>query len=390
MCGLVGVAGEIGLTEEKVFKQLLYVDGLRGMHSTGVMAVDKLTGDTNVWKSKDSPENFTKTTDYASLTRNKLSVLMGHNRYATKGSINGYNAHPFVKGSYVGAHNGTLTNQNALPDSGSFVVDSENLIYSVNKIGLLETYRLIEGAWALSLYNKDTSELSFIRNDERPLHFCYSKDRKTLFWASEGEMLTLILTRNKIEYTDIVSLKEHQLYSFVLENDGKPLNNFSIKDFSKERPKPKKENLIIGNEVEFVVDKLNTYANFTSIEGTILSEPFHKVSVYQVSLDGIEVNDIMKGEVNYWNGSRKDYVISSDSLRFVFESSSEEEDDESVYLGYEGTILTQKEWDEKTKNGCCWCTANIIDDESCEWVGSNAVLCDDCANSTEVTNSLRM
>ena len=40
MCGLTGVAGKIGKSEEDIFRDLLVVDALRGTDSTGIAAIN--------------------------------------------------------------------------------------------------------------------------------------------------------------------------------------------------------------------------------------------------------------------------------------------------------------------------------------------------------------
>lgn len=82
MCGLVGVIGTgINFVDAKVFKQLLFVDALRGPHSTGV----SINGADNVVQTYKKSVN---STDFLQLKAGeKISgtvvtdFLLGHNRY---------------------------------------------------------------------------------------------------------------------------------------------------------------------------------------------------------------------------------------------------------------------------------------------------------------------
>jgi hypothetical protein len=157
------------------------------------------------------------------------SVLLGHNRFATKGSINSENAHPFLhsrkdaEGKYLssilGVHNGTLSNQHDLKDNKKFDVDSDNLYYDMTANGVKETVGKIRGAFALAWYDSANRTINFCRNDERPLFYTMSTDNKTIFWASESWMLSVALNRHSIKYNEIKSVEVEKHYSMVIPKD---------------------------------------------------------------------------------------------------------------------------------------------------------------------------
>ena len=100
MCGLVGVVGStMSFVDSKVFRQLLYIDALRGPHSTGV-STNNINGEVETFK------RALNASDYLQLKLGeKISskvtgdFLLGHNRYATQGAIDDNNAHPFTYGN---------------------------------------------------------------------------------------------------------------------------------------------------------------------------------------------------------------------------------------------------------------------------------------------------
>ncbi|MSE24831.1 hypothetical protein GKC32_10305, partial [Lactobacillus curvatus] len=79
------------------------------------------------------------------MMRASLCVLMGHNRWATKGKINERNAHPFEHDHIIGAHNGTLRNQHLLPNHLDFEVDSDNIFHAMSTIGVDATIAKTSG-----------------------------------------------------------------------------------------------------------------------------------------------------------------------------------------------------------------------------------------------------
>lgn len=207
MCGLVGVAGYIGVEERKVFTDLLIMDQLRGQHSVGVMGLRK--NDTvEVQKRAIGVNDFLDLGKVNNLILNS-KILIGHNRYATQGKKNSVNAHPFTHGDITGVHNGTLRQQFLLPDHKDFEVDSDNIFHAIAKNGINATWPLVNGAAALVWWDDSIGTLNFIRNEERPLWYCHSEDGHTIFWASEKHMLLAATERRGVFCKPPVKLPIH-------------------------------------------------------------------------------------------------------------------------------------------------------------------------------------
>lgn len=213
MCGIVlaGCAKTLAQTEVALFEKLVYHDTIRGSHSTGVFAGYKFeTGNKEQYviygKTAQTGPDFlesktwksVKTQDYASATNTVLKrspyFLVGHNRYATMGAKTSQNAHPFVSGDVTLVHNGTLTNQSLLPDHTKFEVDSANICHAINKQGIEETLKQLDGAFTLVWYDDRDKTLNIIRNEERPFHLART-ELDTWYGASEEEMLMWLLKR---------------------------------------------------------------------------------------------------------------------------------------------------------------------------------------------------
>jgi hypothetical protein len=198
MCGLVGlVADKLNINHWEMMEKLLWMDSIRGYHSTGVTAVSNKKG--NTLKLAMDGAEFTQTVGWADFYKeNKdAKALLGHNRWATSGAVNETNAHPFTHSHITMMHNGTLVDQSLLPDSHKFVVDSDNIAYSLATKGLKHTINNLDGAYALVWHDTSDGTVNFIRNDERPLWFAKLKDNQGYAWASEKMMLEWLLGRTK-------------------------------------------------------------------------------------------------------------------------------------------------------------------------------------------------
>jgi glucosamine 6-phosphate synthetase-like amidotransferase/phosphosugar isomerase protein len=117
MCGICAVvSSSLTLAETETFKDLLFVNQLRGFDSTGVFSVDKKTEvSKRRWMSfKEAAEAsyFLNSEDKHGVKKALLAsghaALVGHCRWATIGNVSAKNAHPFSFDNVIGVHNGTL------------------------------------------------------------------------------------------------------------------------------------------------------------------------------------------------------------------------------------------------------------------------------------------
>lgn len=222
MCGLVGAAGEITTAGKKALTILLRLDVVRGEDSTGVALVKKDTTSCAITKSVGEPHNLFRTERFQENFKEELSVCIGHNRLATQGAVNARNAHPFRAGHIIGAHNGTLLDQTLLLNHREYEVDSENIFYNISQEGIVTTCPKLDGAFALTWYNDQENTINFCRNSQRPLHYCFSSNRKTIFWASEKWMLEVALSKAKIAHGNIEVLPTLVHHELEVPEGNKP------------------------------------------------------------------------------------------------------------------------------------------------------------------------
>lgn len=221
MCGLVGVAGDLAARDNDVFKELLWADTLRGGHSTGAAFIEGHGRKCTLVKQPGSPLQIMGRKEFTDANNSwRTNVIIGHNRFATVGGHTEENAHPFAFSNIVGAHNGTLDPRarKILPDNEKFGTDSEALYHSLNELDPVEVMAEMSGAWALTWYDRRNHTINFLRNNQRPLHYCFNKAGDVMYWASESGMLRWILSRERrnVETGPIYELNPDVWASFTV------------------------------------------------------------------------------------------------------------------------------------------------------------------------------
>jgi predicted glutamine amidotransferase len=200
MCGHVGIAGNLAYKDEATLKRLLLLDYFRGPDSTGLAAIRK-AGEHKIAKVASHPLDLFEMNRFKdALSGHNSKAFIGHNRAATRGVVNSYNAHPYVYDHIIGAHNGTLDSAStkALEDAvgEKFGVDSQAIFAAIAKLGVDAAIPLMEegkesttGAWSLVWYDSQQNSMNFLRNKHRPMWYAYSKEFDRIFWASEWAMI---------------------------------------------------------------------------------------------------------------------------------------------------------------------------------------------------------
>ena len=211
---------------------------MRGPHSTGVIFVHQ-TGDDTIVKEVGTAYDLFGKRQFSDMLNKPARALIGHNRWATTGSVNRVNAHPFDFPNIVGSHNGTLRQQSLLPDWTKYEVDSENIFHSINEQGITKTAAKLNGAYALTWVNREDKTLNFLRNKERPLWTAGSVDGKTIFWASEMWMLLVACDKAGVAINTPAEIDTHKLYTLSLDWQGlatKPLPTATVKQMPQHVP----------------------------------------------------------------------------------------------------------------------------------------------------------
>lgn len=412
MCGLVGVAGHLDKATKEIFQQLLYVDALRGSHSTGMIKASNFTQ--SMFKKAVMPSEFLQYKEVDTMLASHGTVLAGHNRYATKGAINSINAHPFHHGKIMGMHNGTLANQKLLPDHERFDVDSENIVHSLNELGVTETISKIDGAAALVWWNSAEKSLNFWRNSQRTLFFAHSVDGTTILWASEVEMLDLVINRSRgfTQYQEPYSMKtEHHVKYTKIDGFKVPevsvvktpvykrpavvVKPANVVNHNKKVPLVKsgnnakqaatlaslKHRYPIGTEVKFCIEPIPKSPS--SMWGKVVGNFAASVRVYlaedhvkRIALEkaGGTLAGIVNGYTSY-NSIPQITLAESSVVTIVGKGTNPD------YKDSKGNSITSKHWDDLTATGCECCSRSVyVPAEIGEWTAPNKFYCKSCTN----------
>ena len=404
---------------------MLHFDVLRGEDSTGLCAVHKVYGQGNpvfepkVYKSvglpqdlyDDHPEVFVKD-EYAPVG---VVCLMGHNRYKTQGEVNVDNAHPFEFDNLIGAHNGTLV-MNSLKELNGYGVhdvDSKIIFNHLSDTGnLQEVWDKANGAMALTWWDKQTNTLKIVRNGQRTLFYCYSHGGTTMFWASEGWMLQVALTRAGIQHSKIESFDINKLYTFTqgagvkIVKEETPLIPFvqppvTSNVVSYSWPKSKRDSLLkltqyvqegpkkwqgyfVGEDVhgmeivllfEHVQERVQKYRYERIIERYKTGNPFWLYDEYDLQVE--------KGYLFI------EYFDVTESPKYLPKGADPVKDIPAKVVQINNENLTEKMFEEKFSEGC-FCGQPIKFEEAAEATILDGVLiCKECAQSPLISDYLK-
>jgi len=169
MCGIIGYSGKKNFNSRYIDVTILWNSLERGEDATGIFS-----------PKNGIKKSLTKGSHYILYAKNQLipdNYLIAHVRAATVGAKTDVNnAHPFERGNFILAHNGTLTNHKDLASkyelpSTEYAVDSDIVAGCIDKADDISTVlKEINGPAAFLIHDKRNPELLYaFTNGERPL-----------------------------------------------------------------------------------------------------------------------------------------------------------------------------------------------------------------------------
>lgn len=367
MCGLAGIASNsLSEVEIAAFQDLMAVSCLRGWDGAGIARITR-QGDVNWTKTVRTAASLVCSDEFAALVDKPGTVLMGHARFPTKGSISLEHTHPFRERHIVGMHNGTMTRVGAVNDFKK-ESDSQLLIREIATSGPQEAIKNSFGAYALSWYDQQSKRVYFLRNYERPLwlgelkwRYKNGKEFTGLIWASEEPFIKLVCDRRAFTLGKLIVLPTHKLVSFSVnmgkqgsvelhEEDCSPFESWGEWWKNKETNPPKSN-----------VEPLHLPKPSTSPAGT--------------SLTTTNTSDASSGKKNVTRRVEK-------------------------YADGENYFLTKTLWVSGDRlsdilgKGCTWCSASTTHGkffaDKLHWLDNESFLCEVCAELDECKEYVAM
>ena len=234
MCGIFGFAKTSGRQSDnqldilkRVFEELTDESSVRGEDSTGFSIMNsehrftyKTLLDSSSLVSKDVWD-----TDILSRITRDTTIVMGHVRLATHGSVKVHNAHPFNVGDVTGVHNGIIYNYNQVAKKlGKSVpeVDSQVLFQSLNRIQMDKAFESIDGDFAITWVKDSNRKVHLARESGRPIVVAYWKKARVLLWASTKAIMQDAMIRAGLNLP-IKSVPEDYIFTYDTDNfDSRP------------------------------------------------------------------------------------------------------------------------------------------------------------------------
>lgn len=203
--------------KETVLRLLCSLGSQRGSHSAGVALINN--DNQRIIKDAIHPFKFAETHLNSGLANNS-NVVIGHTRHATHGVINKDNAHPFLIGNTIGAHNGVVGNiytvKQDIPEK--YEVDSQYLLHLLDKQNNLgKAY----GTMNVTYWkHNDDCDLRIIRcNYPMSCAYIYDKNDKqiALIYASLEEHLDIVLQTFAFKYTKLI-FNDYHRFDIKIDN----------------------------------------------------------------------------------------------------------------------------------------------------------------------------
>lgn len=422
MCGLVGMCGTLTQQDHKMMKMMLYFDVLRGEDSTGLFALKlKNEGgyDWEIMKSLGQPDSLykkypNKFTDGV-FSGFQYDVLMGHNRYATQGGVSEDTAHPFVFDNLIGAHNGTV-NQASLTDFvgyKEFNVDSQIIYSQLNHDSdLQKMWDKADGAMALTWWDHRDKKIHIVRNKDRSLFYAFSKDRSTVYWASEAWMLSVSASRAGVKIQEVVSFSENTHYTFdpkykEVQMTQDSLTPYSGPDYSNHygmwrgRTHSPQKSLPPENPKTITVE-INEYNKLgeNDWDGKFFGTSVSGEDVC-ININGANTKDwwesinekVKNGTPHFSFKETHSYILSGTNIRQVHAASLHHlpQYAKNLVAAFNGEKVAKSSIYQKVQCGCAICAEvpHWADYDKLDWVTPDMFVCPDCSlvYTTHLQNS---
>jgi predicted glutamine amidotransferase len=208
-CGIVGLFGADCSFNTDVKREFLiqglWVDALRGNESTGLAILPKdKDAKPKIYKRAISGPDFVQLKPTLRLISGLSQSFgaIGHNRSMTRGFIDDESSHPFQYKHITLVHNGTVQNAEWLitgKNESDSKVDSAQVAWAFSEEDPDKLLPKMTGGFSLVWWDSRDCTLHFARNTERPMYWITNTLGSMMYYASELDMLKMLVNRNQIQ-----------------------------------------------------------------------------------------------------------------------------------------------------------------------------------------------
>ena len=240
MCGIVGIYGINGLTEQD---RIAFQEALKSCESRGRDAFGFYTYPTKIlFKTKGSVSDYIKTNKEMYKVWNNANTILAHTRATTIGSEEkNQNNHPFETEDFILSHNGQLWNSREFKYDTDIETDSYVIIKNIQEEydkdknitkAIRNTCKKLEGSFACWLLFKKTGSIYLFRH-HNPIEIRYDTDKNLILFASEGVILEPFRDKSNIKsFTKTLAyakLNEDTIYRINKNGEIVELETFEVK-----------------------------------------------------------------------------------------------------------------------------------------------------------------
>lgn len=232
MCGIFGYIGKPDKKTPNMLATLLVLNEDRGIDSAGIVVATD--GEVDMYKRAVSASKFIEHDEAIDIICNVAAkpwvTVIGHSRAATRGTVSDENAHPYRIGAYYFAHNGIVSNFDALQTKHQteYQVDSQIIGHLFNTVGVMKTLEKEIRAWfAVPYFHIENPSRLSIAKSGAPVAFAYLPNNRGMYFSSQRSHLEEALKFCKIKNARIFETTKSKVHSFVW--DGKEVKHESEK-----------------------------------------------------------------------------------------------------------------------------------------------------------------
>lgn len=425
MCGIVGTLGWGRPTEiQKFMKHGLFIDTLRGFDSTGIACINK-DHKPLVLKSLLSGYDFVQTQRFDKIVSGLHTLYIGHNRAATRGTVNVDNAHPFEQNPVTLVHNGTLDSWNKLSKE-YFTSDSQAIAQGLAEVeeaeAIPEFLESIHGAFALAWYDERTNLFNLARNDKRPMVVAWVDKLDQIVFGSEELILRLAADRAGWDLVDIQEQPPGEHWTMSMDKEGFD-KGFEYVSFEYKRPVQTNSNYwnssYVGRDDKTIPFSVDDKVIVTIPDYGI--QPFITGNKTQGSTD-LLIDGHEELAAKSWFHNREDYQgffqAKKAGAKFVgiisqvspqagniyikqikvgtakeikaavnFDPKKHSNSNKQYVMGYNKQMLRVETARKFLASGCYHCGTPIELSDKFTWIKTDAALCEECHNPVPVTGT---